>query len=652
MVLIAGEGTHADDVPASGDNKEEEVEIASQPSQSSQPSPPKIQSLDPDRKLSQADKLIMLCERQSVNLFRDQTNAGYTQINDNGVLKVMPLRSRPFREWLANLLWQSEEKAVGMQALYSALNILVAKANANGKKVTLYNRVARFGDEIWIDMTDDGWRAIKVTGQGWDIWPRQLTHEELLKELEDPANKDQPDVPLVFKRYNHQQALPEPVKGGDPWKIFEFLNIDPKDDANRLVLLCMIISYLIPTISHPVHVVSGHQGSAKSWMFKLIKKLIDPSSTELLTLPMDLRELVQQLDHNYLAFYDNISYFPTWASDALCRAATGGGFSKRELYSDDDDVIYPDMKRCVGLNGINMAAQRGDLLDRSFLTSLHDIKRTEKRTDEELLSKFEACKREILGGFLDVLVKAIQIYPTVKTDYLFRMADFTRWGCAIAIALGKTQEEFMQAYEEKVNAQAKEAAHQSTLAAVLLNYLERNKMFTGTPTILYMKLLAEAKTLDISTRQKAWPKAPQTLIRQLNELAPSLAALGWEFAETRSGQERTVTIQKTSTEEKKGPPKHDACDDSDGSDAIPPLLSNEANDASMQTSINTGITTSVQEMVELLHAELPRGKPFSEAQFLDLAIRRGYTQEQADRLFESLRGKDIFMTADGTWMWA
>jgi hypothetical protein len=259
---------------------------------------------------------------------------------------------------------------------------------------------------------------------------------------------------------------------------------------------------------------------------------------------MDVRELVQQLDHNYLAFYDNISYFPAWASDALCRAATGGGFSKRELYSDDDDVIYPDMKRCVGLNGINIAAQRGDLLDRSVLTSLLDIKKTEKKTDQDLLSKFEACKGEILGGFLDVLVKAIQFYPSVKTDYLFRMADFTRWGCAIAMALGKTQEDFMRAYEEKVNTQVIEAAHQSVLATVLLNRLERDKVFEGTPTALYTELLAEAKTLGISTRQKAWPKAPHALIRQLNDLAPSLVGLGWEFAETR-GQERMITIQKT-----------------------------------------------------------------------------------------------------------
>lgn len=74
--------------------------------------------------------------------------------------------------------------------------------------------------------------------------------------------------------------------------------------------------------------------------FKLIRSIIDPSALGVLTIPRNERERVQQLDHNWCCFYDNITYFPDWISDTMCRAATGGGFSKRELYTDDSDVIY------------------------------------------------------------------------------------------------------------------------------------------------------------------------------------------------------------------------------------------------------------------------------------------------------------------------
>jgi hypothetical protein len=274
-----------------------------------------------------------------------------------------------------------------------------------------------------------------------------------------------------------------------------------------------------------------------------MKRIFDPSSIEVLTMPREERERVQQLEHNWLAFYDNITSMPTWISDSLCRAATGGGFTKRELYSDDEDIIF-NFKRCVGINGINIAAQRGDLLDRSFLVGLDNISNEQRKTEEEIVADFETKKASILGGFLNALVIAIQMYPTVNPKGLFRMADFTRWGCAIAKALGKSEDDFLNAYESKVKSQIIEAAHASPVATVLLDYLENNimeknpKEWTGTPTELYKMLLDHASTLEISTRQKTWPKAPHVLIRQLNELAPSLRALGWEIVSSKSGNRR------------------------------------------------------------------------------------------------------------------
>jgi len=242
-------------------------------------------------------------------------------------------------------------------------------------------------------------------------------------------------------------------------------------------------------------------------------------------------------------------------SDTLCRAATGGGFTKRELYTDDDDIIY-NFKRCVGLNGINIAAQRGDLLDRILLVGLQDIPKSRRRTEKQLLAEFESCKAEILGGFLDTLVKAIRIYPTVNPKELFRMADFTRWGCAIAKALGSSEEDFIDAYEEKVRTQIEEAAYASPVAMVLMDRMRSivevggaNTNWEGTPSKLFTALTKHAKDeLGISTRQKAWPKAPHILVRQLNELAPSLKALGLEvITGVRTAKTRRIILRSVNS---------------------------------------------------------------------------------------------------------
>jgi len=169
------------------------------------------------------------------------------------------------------------------------------------------------------------------------------------------------------------------------------------------------------------------------------------------------------------------------------------------------------------------------LLDRGLLVGLKNISEDERRTEELLLAGFEKCLPEILGGILDTLVKAIQLYPTVNPKQLFRMADFTKWGCAIAMALGCKQEDFINAYAKKVRIQIEEAAHASPLATVLMDQMDLLLNWEGTPSELYTVLLNHAKQLGISTRQKSWPKAPNHLVRQLNELAPSLRSLGWEI---------------------------------------------------------------------------------------------------------------------------
>jgi DNA-directed RNA polymerase subunit RPC12/RpoP len=437
-----------------------------------------------ERKRSQADRLVSFCLSNNPLLFHDQHKTPFARINQAGVNVIMPLRSRQFKCWLANLMWRIQQKAPGTEGINSAINILQGKALLEGEQHTLYNRVAPGEDGFWIDMCDDKWRAIKVDAEGWRI-------------VENP--------PTLFRRYSHQLPLVEPIPGGDPWRLLNYINIDKNDEDTKLTIMCNCTSYFVPLIPHLILILYGIQGSGKTWVFMILRRIFDPSSIEVLAMPRDEREGVQQLDHHWLAFYDNITSIPTWISDRLCRAATGGGFTKRELFSDDEDVIYM-FKRCVGLNGINVVAQRGDLLDRGLLIGLEHITPENRKTEQQLLADFEKEKAGILGGFLDVLVRAIQLYPTINSDKLFRMADFTRWGCAIAKALGRSEEEFINAYGSKVKIQIEEAAHGSPVATVLLDYSEtviaktKKKEWSGTPSDLFIRLLEHAKTMEISTR--------------------------------------------------------------------------------------------------------------------------------------------------------
>jgi chitodextrinase len=97
---------------------------------------------DDQEKLNQADKLVILASSQCTQFFCDQTKTAYMQIIQGGVRRNVPIRSKQFKAWLATLLWRYEGKAPGTEGVYGAMNVLEGKALFEGKKYTLYNRVA------------------------------------------------------------------------------------------------------------------------------------------------------------------------------------------------------------------------------------------------------------------------------------------------------------------------------------------------------------------------------------------------------------------------------------------------------------------------------------------------------------------------------
>jgi len=473
-----------------------------------------------ERRQSQADRIITYTLKQDVRLFTDQRGTPYIKAQMSEVYETRRLRTRAIRAWLAGLMWREEKKAPGSEALASALNVLEAQAN-EGSVMPLYNRVASDGlGGIYIDMADTEWRAIHVTMDGWEI-------------------SDTP--PVLFRRYSHQKPLPKPVRGGSVLPLLDFMNL--KDEGERLLYLVAVVSSFIPDIPHPILVCYGPQGSGKTGCLKATRAVIDPSILGVLTLPRRQRELVQNLDHHYCAFYDNVGPIPTWISNVLCRAVTGTGVSNRQLYTDEEDVIF-EYHRCCGLTDINIAAERGDLLDRSILLGFEYIPDEKRRTEKELDALLGRRTPEILGGILDVLVKALNLYPKVEIDKLFRMADFTRWGYAIAKAMGRDPEEFVEAYRKNIEMQSLEAIRASPLADVLVKFVELKTRgsWSGTASQLWTELEEMATGLKISTRQKAWPKNPKLLSRRLNELVPSLPAVGIEITKGYRGKSRIINI--------------------------------------------------------------------------------------------------------------
>ena len=134
-----------------------------------------------------------------------------------------------------------------------------------------------------------------------------------------------------------------------------------------------------------------------------------------------------------------------WLSDALCRLATGGGFSTRELYSDDEEVIF-DAMRPVILTGIEEFVVRADLLDRSIVLSLPNIPDERRRPESRFWHEFKRIHSQVLGALLDAVSAGLRNLPHIQLSKLPRMADFAVWATAAEPAPRCGQALFVTAY--------------------------------------------------------------------------------------------------------------------------------------------------------------------------------------------------------------
>ncbi|MBI4232802.1 toprim domain-containing protein, partial [Candidatus Peregrinibacteria bacterium] len=457
---------------------------------------------DQGEKESQSSLLLGLIDTMGEDaiLFHTPLNEPFIRIKINGHYEIWACKSSVFKNWLAKLFWDTFAQAINPTALNAAINTLLGMARFDGDQHSLFNRVAAYQDAIWYDLCDPEWRVVKITKDGWSI-------------------EDNP--PILFRRLSHQLQQVEPISDGDPNSFFEFVNISDKD--TQLLVTVSLISSFIPEIPHVLFAVRGNQGAAKSAFCEMIRTIIDPSGIKLLSFPKNQQELAQQLSHHYVAIFDNVSRLDDDDSDALCRAITGGGYSKRELYTDDDDIIY-SFRRVIGINGINAIIRKSDLLERSISIILERIPKNQRKAEKKLLADFQKALPSILGAIFDILVKALVIYPDIHEDNLPRMADYTEWGCAITEAMGIERKEFLKIYARNVQSQTESFLYDDLVASLIISLMKgRSEPWMGTSTELRQTL----KEIGLKENQdfekiKYFPQNANTLSRWLNRIKTAL----------------------------------------------------------------------------------------------------------------------------------
>lgn len=440
------------------------------------------------------EETLLLAIVDQITVFRDEKSDPYF-FCDGAPYKAP---SEFVEDWVRHQFYKIKKYVPNKKLIRSLFDILESMAKFDSPQIRLFNRVARKEGAIIYDLGNN--KCLTTTSTGWEI----------------AASFPQ------FRRYKHQLEQVIPVSGGNPWEVFDYIAVA---EENRLLILVYLIGLFISDIAHPVLAVCGDRGAAKSSLCVVINKLVDPTITEKVIKPNTERDLAQTLRQKYLTVFDNVSKIIQRESDLFCQVCTGGGMSYRQMRSDEGENI-DNIRHSVIINSISLPIINADLMDRTIILQLQRVSQDNRKTEQELWDAFEEARPRILGGIFDTLVKSMQTYPTVILKKTPRLADFAKWGYAIAEALGQSGDQFIEDYSKNVTNQNESVIEKNVLCQAVLT-LMINKPSIDWPVAQAHSALKVIAGED--AKDSTFPKLPHNLRGHLDQLRSTLLEQGISY---------------------------------------------------------------------------------------------------------------------------
>lgn len=334
---------------------------------------------DSKAKESAATKLLNLLQSLGVELWHSADDStAYATIQHRGFPRHLKVSSEEFDQYCQAEYYKHHRTALPSSGgrTSSALAIVVAEAKFEGQPHEVRSRIYRSRESLYLALGDPEGRIIRVTPSGWEV----------IKST---------DCPVRFEVPAGAIPLPEPSRNGSLDRLRGLLNVE---EQGFVLIRGFLLGYFMPVGTFPVLAVAGEQGSGKSLGTTFVRRVVDPVSSPLRSMPPTLDALAAIVQNNELPALDNISRITPAMSDALCGVVSGTGIASRELYTNAREHVVK-VHRPLILNGIDDVVTRADLMSRTLLVRFQRLSDVTRRTESELRQRFEQEHPLILGGY-------------------------------------------------------------------------------------------------------------------------------------------------------------------------------------------------------------------------------------------------------------
>jgi energy-coupling factor transporter ATP-binding protein EcfA2 len=467
------------------------------------------------QKKTAIDHVVDLIESKC-SLVKDQNNNSFLKLNDYTQMGInlLPVNSKISRYWIASVAEEDLDKLPNESTLAYVIRHLDAKASAIGDQGKIYRRIGGDSSAIWYDLGGNSFA--KITKDSFGIYP---------------------ETPLTFMRETNLgiQTLPASRDPKNVMKLFKIVNVP--DAQQQILIISWLVNAFLPWAQWPILLLCGSRGSGKSWLARILKRLVDPvvgnASELLVNKPRDLNYLIHLISHNALGVLDNMSFIDQECSDTLCNVVTGGVVPTRQLYTTNDSVLI-DVKSRIIITAINreiFESGTGDLAERTISV---EIDRPEGKyiTEEALTDAFDEVRADILGGLLSLvqgyLKDGISPHGTVSE---FRMTTYSSVGKYVEKVLKITN--FDAAYRGNQLGMSRSALDSEPITDFILWYARKyGGRGIGCTVIegfgIDKKQLYDQFFIEYMTEKgeymggKKYPKTARTFYNKLKRITPDL----------------------------------------------------------------------------------------------------------------------------------
>ena len=449
-------------------------------------------------KRNQADLVVEFIQER-FHLLHDTNGETYAQDKETGELRR--IGSRQFSDRVKSGFFALHGRGVRAQAWLEGRETAQAIARFEGQPQAVHIRAAGAAGVYWLDLCQPGnSRAVKICADGWEI-------------------VDKP--PVFFVRTESMQPLPDPIHGGSIAPLWSIANVP---EHLRPLALAWLLESMRPDTDYPGLELVGEMGSGKSTTAEALRRLIDPNACNLRSAPKTQEDIFVSAGQNHVVSYENLSHLSAAMQDALCILTTGGGFSTRKFFTNDEEVTI-SVQRPWMLNGISAIATAQDLVERTISIECPVIQIRESSSEQ--WAQFESALPGMLGALYWLFAGALRELPGIHIapQQRPRLLEFAKLGMAMTKAAGGSADGFLRQYQDLRVESVVRVLDASPVATALQAFIEDNPQGI---TASAGAILSRLDAYKLPGAGDAWPRTGKGMGDALRRTAPALRLLGIE----------------------------------------------------------------------------------------------------------------------------